>query len=229
MNTNTFNTQNNIGRRNEAFVKAAIDSIKSDGLDSAFEHSVIAPGVVVITASETWGDIKARLSLTGELSEILAAMFAVSKAAESVADAPHGYNSESRWESSPNSKFSAWDFKSKKTGKTVEAKFDEMAVKTGNFYVESQQRVEQRGTGQFGDWKASGIHASESDYWTVSLPGGIVLMFHTEDVRAAVNARLGVERTCQNYADGFRGETKGRCVPVGVLIQFVSERHSFVL
>jgi hypothetical protein len=60
---------------------------------------------------------------------------------------------------------------------TLEVKGDYRAQDTGNHFIEVQQRARN------GNWRDSGIRTTESDYWAVALPDGVVVMVPTAKVR----------------------------------------------
>jgi hypothetical protein len=93
---------------------------------------------------------------------------------------------------------------------TLEVKGDYRAQDTGNHFIEVQQR------GRNGAWRDSGIRTTESDYWAVALPDGVVVMVPTAKVRRLAEAAVDAGDTREmNRGDN---PTVGAIVPLSKLV-----------
>jgi hypothetical protein len=92
----------------------------------------------------------------------------------------------------------------------LEVKGDYRAQDTGNHYIEVQQRSRNR------VWRDSGIRTTESDYWAVALPDGVVVMVPTAKVRRLAEAAVDAGDT--RLMDRGDNPTVGAIVPLAKLV-----------
>lgn len=93
----------------------------------------------------------------------------------------------------------------------IEVKTDSLAIKTGNFYIETWQRNVYNM-----EWRMSGINTTTADYWALVVEQtGAMFLISTESLKSLLrenreNYREGEQRIVNAQTNGSRG----RLVPV---------------
>jgi hypothetical protein len=93
----------------------------------------------------------------------------------------------------------------------IEVKTDSLAIKTGNFYVETWQR-----NVYDMEWKKSGINVTTADYWAfVVEQTGAMYLISTSDLKDLIRKNIDKYREGEQSIVNYQTNgSRGRLVPV---------------
>lgn len=227
-NSQSFDKQDERGKRNERYSMFAMENVVAK--TGAFRVLTFdgVKGVKVIVSAATHARLMKATGGSTATHLLLPAIWGEADASVGKKfDAPAGWLSSKHWHTQPQNYFPDYDFMSKATGRACEAKLDEASVKSRRLYFEFQQQAEIGRTNTWKPYKPSGYEVTKAESWTSTLPGGIIFLFDTDDVRAACAAQQWRIGTCFNKNDeGKNVRTQGRCIPLDELIRFIGERNA---
>lgn len=215
MNSESFKSQDDLGKMNERYTRQILHmaAIKHEKVET--QH--VGAGLRVITPTGVMRAVKANMDDETSGVEFLASLIAYAEGKEARDSSPT-YAHETYWEVAPKHRFSDWDFRSRKTGVAFEAKYDRKAAETGNLFFEYSQRSAGIGSDAFNAWHDSGVEVTNAaDWWTHSLPGGIVLVMRVQDLRACYRDAAFRESTCFNNNGSRKVEARGVLVNLPAL------------